>query len=59
MEVTGDGPDEEWKIYRLFATQYIPRTLLIDQTGKVVYESTGYSEEEFTRLEKAVAALLN
>lgn len=51
-------PDEGRKIFALFATQYIPRTLLIDQTGKVVYESTGYSEEEFGRLESAVASLL-
>jgi len=51
-------PDENRKIYGLFATQYIPRTLLIDQTGKIVYESIGYSEEEFGKFEKAVDSLM-
>ena len=51
-------PDEHRQIYKLFATQYIPRTLLIDPTGKVVFESTGYSPADFEQLEKAVASLL-
>ena len=42
--------DPEKKIYSLFATQYIPRNYLIDGSGKVVYCSMGYSEEEFQKL---------
>lgn len=37
-------------IYSLFAKQYIPRNYLIDKNGKVVYASTGFSNNEFEEL---------
>lgn len=43
-------PDKSKVIYSLFATQYIPRNYLIDQTGKVVYASIGYSPDEFKKM---------
>lgn len=51
-------PDENRKIYKLFATQYIPRNVIIDKTGKIVYQSIGYSPEEFAKAEKIVESLL-
>jgi Peroxiredoxin len=42
--------DPNKAIFSLFATQSIPRNYLIDSTGKVVYCSMGYSEEEFQKL---------
>lgn len=43
-------PDEGRKIFSLFASQNIPRNFLIDENGKVIYSSVGYSPEEFKQL---------
>jgi len=43
-------PDEGRKIYSLYATQLIPRNVVIDENGKVIYESIGYEEKEFNKL---------
>ncbi|MGO4293316.1 TlpA family protein disulfide reductase [Chitinophaga sp. RAB17] len=43
-------PDEGRKIFSLFAAQNIPRNFLIDENGKVIYSSVGYSPEEFKQL---------
>jgi peroxiredoxin len=43
-------PDEGRKIFSLFASQNIPRNFLIDENGKVIYSSTGYSPEELQQL---------
>lgn len=51
-------PDVERKIFAAYASQNIPRNFLIDKTGKIVYSSIGYSEEEFKKLEAEVARLL-
>jgi len=51
-------PDVGKKIYSLYAKEYIPRNVLIDENGKVIYESTGYSEDEFNVLLKLLAKKL-
>lgn len=43
-------PDEGRKIFSLFATQSIPRNVLLDESGKIIYQSVGYSEKEFNEL---------
>ncbi|MBS0030077.1 TlpA family protein disulfide reductase [Chitinophaga sp. 22321] len=43
-------PDEGRKIFSLFASQNIPRNFLIDENGKIIYSSTGYSAEELQEL---------
>ena len=43
-------PDEGRKIFSLFATQYIPRTLLVDENGKILFQSAGYNPKEFDGL---------
>ena len=45
-------------IYNLFATKFIPRNYLIDQNGKVVYASTGYTKDEFEQLKTKINSLL-
>lgn len=51
--------DTDRSIYSLYAKQYIPRNYLIDKNGVVVYQSMGYTEEDFAKLlaalEKAIA----
>ncbi|WP_298120070.1 TlpA disulfide reductase family protein [Flavobacterium sp.] len=51
--------DKGKAIYNLFATKYIPRNYLIDQNGKVVYTSTGFSTGEFEELKTKINSLLN
>jgi peroxiredoxin len=48
-------PDESRKIFSLFATQSIPRNVVLDENGKVIYQSIGYSPKDFDEL----IALLN
>jgi peroxiredoxin len=45
-------------IYNLFATKFIPRNYLIDQNGKVVYASTGFTKDEFEQLKTKINSLL-
>ncbi len=43
-------PDEDKSIYDLFASKYIPRNVLIDKNGKIVFQSVGFEEKEFNEL---------
>lgn len=52
-------PDVGRKIFSLFATQAIPRSILIDEQGKIIYQSIGYSPEEFNDLLTILASRLN
>ena len=45
-------------IYGAFAKNLIPRSYLVDKTGKVVYATKGYSDEEFAELMKKIEAAL-
>src|SRR5690606_7994733 len=40
-------PDVGRSIFALYATQSIPRNVILDRNGKVIYQSIGYSEAEF------------
>lgn len=43
-------PDLYRKVFSLFAEQSIPRNVLINKDGKIIYQSIGYTPEEFTGL---------
>ncbi|MDE1192027.1 MAG: TlpA disulfide reductase family protein [Arachidicoccus sp.] len=43
-------PDEGRKIYSLFAKSFIPRNYLVDENGKIIYQSMGFSTNEFQKL---------
>lgn len=43
-------PDRDRKIYALYATQYIPRIVVIDENGKIIFQSIGYEEKDFSEL---------
>ena len=51
-------PDISKIIYSLFATQYIPRNYIVDETGKIVYSSVSYSPEEFDKMVSVLDNLL-
>lgn len=40
-------PDKNRSIYSAFANNLIPRSYLVDKSGKVVYVSKGYTDQEF------------
>ena len=40
-------PDQERKIFRLFATNYIPRLYVIGADGRIKFQSVGFDEGEF------------
>jgi peroxiredoxin len=50
--------DPEKKIYSLYATKFIPRTYVIDRTGKIAHQTVGYSPAEFAKLIDAVRQAL-
>ncbi|MES2427458.1 MAG: TlpA disulfide reductase family protein [Bacteroidota bacterium] len=43
-------PDVGRKIFSLYAKEFIPRNVIIDENGKIIYQSMGYTEEEFNKL---------
>lgn len=47
-------PDKNRKIYDVFATQYIPRTYLVDKSGKIIFKTQGFNEQEFVRLQRVI-----
>lgn len=50
--------DKNKSIYSKFAKAYIPRNYIIDTNGKIVYESVGFSEEEFNQMLKLLNDLI-
>jgi peroxiredoxin len=46
--------DPDRSIYKLFATQYIPRNVIIDRDGKIIYQNRSYTKEEFEGIEKLI-----
>ena len=43
-------PDPKREVFSLFAEKSIPRAYLFDKSGKLIYSSVGYTEEEFKKL---------
>jgi peroxiredoxin len=52
-------PDEFRYIFKLYATQSIPRTILINEEGKIVYQSIGFSNAEFAVFEAKIESMLS
>ena len=47
-------PDKHRHIYSAFATQLIPRSYLVDRSGKIIFVAKGYQPEEFNRLRRMI-----
>jgi len=43
------APDPNREIYKLYATQFIPRNIIIGKDSKIIFQSIGYTEEEFKK----------
>jgi len=44
--------DETRQIYSLFAHQYIPRNIIINREGKIIYTEKNYNKNEFEKMVK-------
>ncbi|HPG38002.1 MAG TPA: TlpA disulfide reductase family protein [bacterium] len=53
------APDPDRSIYKKFASQYIPRTYLLDTNGIIVMQTVGFTEKEFQSLLNKIDELLN
>ena len=51
-------PDVDRSIFSKFATQSIPRNIIVDQNGKIIYQSIGFSEKEFAEMVALIDANL-
>ena len=51
-------PDKNRSIYGAFAKNLIPRSYLVDKSGKLIYTSKGYNDEDFASLMKAIETAL-
>ncbi len=47
-------PDPRRKIYSLFAERYIPRNIVLNREGKIIYQATGFNDEEFAKLKEII-----
>lgn len=52
------APDPKREIYKLYATQFIPRNVIIGKDGKILFQSKGYTEEDFKQIEELLAQKL-
>jgi peroxiredoxin len=44
------APDTGRLIYNNFAKKYIPRNVLVDKKGEIIYQCTGYKKDEFKKM---------
>jgi peroxiredoxin len=49
------APDPKREIFKLYASQTIPRNVIVGKDGKIIFQSIGYTEEEFGKIEKILA----
>lgn len=52
-------PDLKRKAFGLFASEGIPRSFLIDESGKIIYLSQGFDENHFSELKNMIDSKLN
>lgn len=46
------APDPKKEIFKLYASQNIPRNVIIGKDGKIIFQNIGYTKEEFVYIEK-------
>jgi peroxiredoxin len=49
------APDPKREVFKLYASSLIPRNVIIGRDGKIIFQSTGYKEEEFRKIETLLA----
>lgn len=51
-------PDLKRGVFSLFAEQSIPRNVVLDRAGNIIYQSIGYEPNEFTKMVEIIKAEL-
>lgn len=51
--------DPKREVYGKYAKQYIPRNIVIDRQGKIIFQSVGYTEPEFEKMVNIIKSELN
>ncbi|MCF7885196.1 MAG: TlpA family protein disulfide reductase [Candidatus Marinimicrobia bacterium] len=51
-------PDPDRDIYSLFAEKYIPRNIIINEHGKIIFSETGYNQEKFKVLKDKIIKIM-
>jgi len=51
-------PDPDRGIFSLFADAFIPRTIVIDPEGRVIYHGTDYNPDEFAQMVELIETTL-
>lgn len=51
-------PDPTRDIYKLYATKYIPRNIVIDKKGIIVYQKSGFTVKELADIDKLIETSL-
>ena len=51
-------PDLKRGVFGLFAEQSIPRNVVLDREGKIIYQSIGYEPTEFSKMVQLIKAEL-
>jgi peroxiredoxin len=52
------APDPKREIFSKYATQTIPRNIIIGKDGRIIFQNAGFSPDEFSRIEKLLAEKL-
>jgi len=52
------APDPKRAVFSLYATQSIPRNVIIGKDGKIIFQSMGYTPEELKKIEDLLAEKL-
>lgn len=53
------APDPDRSVYHLFATKYIPRNILVDPEGLIVFQEKGFTGETLKELIGEIQVLLD
>lgn len=51
--------DPDKSIYQKFATKYIPRNIILDRDGKIIFETAGFDDEKFNEIKAILEKELN
>jgi peroxiredoxin len=52
------APDPRRAVFKLYASQSIPRNVVIGKDGRIIFQSIGYTPEEFKKVEELLASKL-
>jgi peroxiredoxin len=52
------APDPKREIYSMYASKFIPRNIVIDKDGRIIYQNSGFTAKELEDIEKLIAGKL-